>query len=355
MRTTALDPRKRFRAPESRRPALGELRDALDRLLSCAVPPRRIVDLETRPMPYASSFALQEILVRLDDGGCVDLVCKDTGQAAMLPDARRIKPRFLYDPIREGATYESILAPFGIDAPRFYGRTIDERRGRYWLFLERVSGPPLTEVGDFDVWRQASGWLARMHCRLASEPAMAGAATRVPLVRYDGAHWRRWMARAERHVRGDGAESRSRRIRLAWLASRHEAAVEEMSALPAGFVHGEFFASNVLVQGAARNIRVRPLDWELAGIGPVLMDLAALVSGRWNDAARIELAMSYHAALDRDGKMWLPREAFLRALDCCRLQIAIRHLGWAAQWTPPSPHAQDWLGDALHAAERIGL
>jgi hypothetical protein len=85
------------------------------------------------------------------------------------------------------------------------------------------------------------------------------------------------------------------------------------------------------------------------------MDLAALASGRWNDAARTELAMSYHAALDRDGKMWLPREAFLRALDCCRLQIAIRHLGWAAQWTPPSPHTQDWLGDALHAAERIGL
>jgi len=51
----------------------------------------------------------------------------------------------------------------------------------------------------------------------------------------------------------------------------------------------------------------------------------------------------------------LPREAFLRALDCCRLQIAIRHLGWAAQWTPPSPHTQDWLGDAFHAAERIGL
>ena len=355
MRATARDPRERFGVPEGRRPALGELRDALDRLLSCAVSPRRIVDLETRPMPYASSFALEEIRARLDDGSCVDVVCKDTGHAAMLPDARRIKPRFLYDPIREVATYESILAPFGIDAPRFYGRTIDERHGRYWLFLERVSAPPLTEVGDFDVWRQASDWLARMHSRFASEPAMARAATRVPLVRYNGAHWRRWMVRAERHVGDSGAESRSRRVRLAWLASRQEAAVEEMSALPVGFVHGDFFASNVLVQGAARNIRVRPLDWELAGIGPVVMDLAALTSGRWSDTERTELAMSYHAALDPDGKVWLPRESLLRALDCCRLQIAIRHLGWAAQWTPPSPHTQDWLGDALHAAERIGL
>ena len=355
MRTTALDRPTRGRAPESRRPALGELHDALDRLLSCAEPPRRIIDLETRPMPYASSFALEEILVRLDDGGRMNLVCKDTGQAAMLPGARRIKPRFLYDPIREVATYESILAPFSVDAPRFHGRTIDERRGRYWLFLERVSGPPLTEVGDFDVWRQASGWLARMHSRLASEPAMATAATRVPLVRYNEAHWRRWMVRAERYGRGSAAESRSRRMRLAWLASRHDAAVAEMSALPAGFVHGECFASNVLVQGAGRSIRVRPLDWELAGIGPLLMDLAALTAGRWNDAARTELAMSYHAALDRDGPLWLPREAFLRALDCCRLQIAIRQLGWATQWTPPSTHTQDWLGDALHAAERVGL
>jgi len=354
MRTTVSDQAFRACTPDGRRPAPSELRDALDRMLSSALPRRRIVDLETRPMPYASSFALDEIRLRLDDGGTVDLVCKDTGQAAMLAVAQRIKPRFLYNPIREIATYESILAPLGIDAPRFYGKTIDKRRGRYWLFLERVSGQPLTEIGDFDVWRNASRWLARMHSGVASETAMAHAATTVPLVRYDRAHWRRWMARAERYVRG-GPEPLSRRTRFALLASQYEAVIEETAALPAGFVHGELFASNVLVQHAGAGVRVCPLDWELAGIGPVLIDLAALTAGRWSDAEQAELATSYHAALDPDSEIWLPREAFVRALDCCRLQIAVRHLGWATRWTPPSPHTQDWLGHALHAAERIGL
>jgi aminoglycoside phosphotransferase (APT) family kinase protein len=354
MRTTASDQAFRVSIPDGGRPAPGELRDALDRLLSNALPHRRILDLETSAMPYASSFALEEIRVRLDDGDSVDIVCKDTGQAAMLAVAQRIKPRFLYNPIREIATYESILAPLGIDAPRFYGRIIDGRRGRYWLFLERVSGRPLTEIGEFEVWRNASAWLARMHSRVASEPAMAHAATAVPLLRYDRAHWRRWRARAERHVQG-GAEPLSRRTRFAQLASRYEAVVEQTTALPAGFVHGEFFASNVLVQHAGTDVRVCPLDWELAGIGPVLIDLAALTAGRWSDTEQTALAMSYHAALDPDSELWLPREAFVRALDCCRLLIAVRQLGWAAQWTPPSLHTQDWLGHALHAAERIGL
>jgi hypothetical protein len=339
---------------DRRRPRPGELHDALDRLLSRAVPLRRIVDIESRPMPYASSFAIEEIRVRLDDGRTLDLVCKDAGEAAMLLDAKRVKPRFLYNPIREIATYESILAPLGVDAPRFFGSTIDERARRYWLFLERVRGRPLTEVGEFDAWRNACRWLARMHSRLACEPAMAGIAATVPLVRYDRTHWRRWIARADRYVRG-GAEPLWRRRRFARLVSRYDAVIDAMAGLPARFVHGEFFASNVLVQHAGSDVRVCPLDWELAGIGPVLIDLAALTAGRWSEAARTDLAMSYHEALDPGGNTWLPRDAFVRALDCCRLQIAVRQLGWAAQWTPPSPHTQDWLGDALHSAESIGL
>ena len=45
----------------------------------------------------------------------------------MLPDARRIKPGFLSNPLREIAMYASILAPCGISAPRFYGSVIDPR------------------------------------------------------------------------------------------------------------------------------------------------------------------------------------------------------------------------------------
>src|SRR5688572_29057660 len=114
-----------------------ELRTALEALFSRVSASPRIVDFHTRPWPYASSFAIEEANVRFEDGTILELVCKDTGEAGMLPEARRIKPRFLYDPLRESATYERILAPLDAGAPRCYGTAIDERRGRYWLFLER--------------------------------------------------------------------------------------------------------------------------------------------------------------------------------------------------------------------------
>ena len=86
-----------------------ELRAALEALFSRVSSSPRIVDLDTRPLPYASSFAIEEANVRFEDGSILELVCKDTGEAAMLPEARRIKPRFLYNPLREIATYERIL------------------------------------------------------------------------------------------------------------------------------------------------------------------------------------------------------------------------------------------------------
>ena len=317
--------------------------------------PSRIVDLDTWPMPYASSFAIEEVTVRFEDGRRLELVCKDTGRAAMLPEARRIKPRFIHHPLREIATYERILAPFALGAPRFYGSVVDRNRGHYWLVLERVPGVPLTEVGDFAVWRQVSGWLADVHGRLARDPGLAAATAQVPLVQYDRANARVWMERAQQHLEADTARPRSIRRRFASLASKYERFLDELTALPTGFVHGEFFASNVLVEITAGGRRVRPVDWELSGIGPMLMDLAALTAGSWTDDEREDLATSYHRVARAEPWTSLSHDDFMRALDCCRLQLAVQRCGWARQWTPPATHRQDWLGEALHTAGRLGF
>ena len=331
-----------------------ELRAALEGLLG-RVSSKRIVEVEAHPLPYASSYQIEDVSVRFDDGSLLELVCKDTSEAGMLPEARRIKPTFLNNPLREIATYEKILGPFDVGAPRFYGSTIDERRGRYWLFLERVRGVPLTEVGDFTVWRQVSAWLASMHVRIARDDGLANAIAAVPLVQYGRAQARVWMERAQWYLHADETQPRSGRLRFASLLSDHEGVLDEIAALPAGFVHGELFASNVLVETATGQVRVRPVDWEVAGIGPMLMDLAALVAGRWTEDERAELAMGYRTAIGEDGETSEGYDNFLRALDCCRLQLAIQRLGWARQWTPPATHTQDWLGEALHAADRLGL
>jgi hypothetical protein len=329
----------------------GELYAALDRLLArrgCAP----IADVAARPMLYASSASIEEVDARLDDGRVVRLVCKDAGNPAILPAARGVKPRFLRNPRREIAVYESVLGPAPVGAPTCYGHMIDRRRGRYWLFLERIAGPPLAEVGDFDVWRHVSRWLARMHTDARLRARVSASIDSVPLVRYDSVFYRRWMSRARDFQLTTSQASSSERMRFQWLASRYSAIVDEIDRLPVGFVHGEFYASNILIEGAVAAARVRPLDWELAGIGSPLIDLAALTAG-WKDEPRRELALSYHRELDSRDPSWLPFEAFTRALDCFRVQLAVRCLGWARRWTPPRSHARDWLGEALQAAERI--
>ena len=352
----AAQPAAVLRADATRRrpPQRPELSAAMTTLFGHARA-SRIVDLDIWPLPYASSFAIDEVKVRFDDGSTLELVCKGTGKAAMLPEARRIKPRFIHHPLREIATYERILAPFGAGAPRFYGSVVNRQRGDYWLFLERVRGVPLTEVGDFATWRHVSAWLGHVHARLGRDPALADAAALVPLVRYDRANARVWMERAQQHLEADVVRPRSIRRRFASLASRYDAFLDELAALPSGFVHGEFFAANVLVEISAGLRRVRPVDWELAGMGPMLMDLAALTAGSWTEDERAELAASYQRAAAPEPRMSTPHNGFMRALDCCRLQLAVQRLGWARQWTPPATHRQDWLGEALSVADRLGL
>ncbi|MDQ3817154.1 MAG: hypothetical protein M3362_05625, partial [Acidobacteriota bacterium] len=115
---------------------------------------RRVVELKRRPSNYHSSFAIEELEVYTDDGGCLQLVFKDLSPAALLEGALRAKPEFLYHPEREIETYRQVLAPNNL-GPNFFGSRVERGEGRYWLFLEKVSGLELYQVGDFHAWCEA--------------------------------------------------------------------------------------------------------------------------------------------------------------------------------------------------------
>ena len=66
--------------------------------------------------------------------------------------------------------------------------------------------------------------------------------------------------------------------------SLRPSSTERLLALPVGFIHGELYPSNVLV--GERTGRICAVDWEMAGIGPLLLDLAALTSGAWTQRAQ---------------------------------------------------------------------
>jgi hypothetical protein len=263
----------------------------------------------------------------------------------MLADARTARPAFLYDPRREMETYRQILTPADMGTATFHGAICDGSNYRYWLLIERVVGCELYTIGSVAIWQLVACWLARLHCRHLGQHE--GLAQRVPLLRHDGDFYRFWLPRALQFSANSSSASLDR------LRRGYEQVVERLLALPTTFIHGDFYASNILIQETGHSVRVCPIDWEMAALGPGLVDLAALIAGKWTAEEQEMFAASYHAALPPDKPS--SRETFLKELDCCRLYLAVKWLGWSATWTPPAAQAHDWLGEALMLVDKLNL
>lgn len=291
------------------------LREGLERALGRPVP-----RFARRPFPYASSAPVEEVLI----DGAAPLLFKDC-----TPRPGAVRPAFVADPRREAEVYAGLLD--GLDAPACLGSVVDATR--VWLFLERVDGAPLWQCGDLAAWEAAARWLARMHA--APVPA------RVPsrLLRHDEALLTQWVERAIAMAPPGTLES----VRRPALR-----AVRRLAAQAPRLVHGELYPSNVLVQdGGGACPRIRPVDWETAGIGPGVLDLAALTSGAWDPARRAQVVAAYAGALPGGG---VDLEA---ALDAARLVVALQWVGWSRGWTAPAAHRHDWLAEARALAGRI--
>jgi aminoglycoside phosphotransferase (APT) family kinase protein len=299
-----------------------------------------VVEFRREPSQYRSSFALEEIRVRIDDGRTLEIVFKDVSRRGLSVSARAAKPAFLYDSRREIRTYVEALNPSRLGTAVCYGAVEAAEAGRHWLFLEKVEGRTLYQVGEFQIWREAAAWLAGLHERFAKRVASLRHA--IPLLKYDGDYYRLWPKRALAFV--EKSTSDATRRRLERIVARYERVVERLTSLPVTLIHGEFYASNVLVQQTSKGLRVCAVDWEMAAIGPNLIDLAALIAGRWTEQEKAELVTHYKASAEP-----------LAALADCRLHLAMQWLGWAAEWSPPTHHAHDWLAEALTLADQLGL
>jgi hypothetical protein len=260
-----------------------------------------------RPFEYRSSAPMAELEA---DGRT--LLLKDLSRSALTENARRAKLEFLHDPRREPYVYRELLGGSGTAEFVAY----DEERE--WLVLEKVEGTELYQVGELELWAGALRWLARLHERFL------GLAHRAPLLRYDQAFFRLWPERASLDLPG------------------YDAVVEQLAALPTTLVHGELYASNVLVS----QDRVCPVDWELAGVGPGVVDVAALTMG-WPDEERRMLVDAYLGEL-RD-----PPEP--EDVDRAALHLAVQWLAWSEDWTPPPEHSRDWQAELPHLIARAGL
>lgn len=302
--------------------------------------------LDRRPFPYRSTFPLEAIEIRMSDGTERSVVFKDLSRRGPDDPVWQIKAPFLHDPRREIEVYRDVLVPEGVTAPSCLAVEIDPAHDRYWLFLEMVEGELLWQIGDLDVWMTAARWLADLHARFADSTSSLP----LRLLVHDRDFHRRWIDRAERFAHRPGT-SNGKGGDFSWLAQRCLKVAEWVGDQPRTFLHGEFYPSNVVVERGKGPVRIRPVDWEMASVGPGLMDLAALTSGAWSEEERKKIATAYREALP--DRLRPPASALLEGLDRCRLLLAVQWLGWSAGWTPPSDHAHDWKATAIELAEAV--
>ncbi len=294
------------------------------------------------PSRYRSTHILEEVDVELDDGRVVRLLLKAYG-ASTLEGEPLARPWFVSDPFRELWAYEHVLDPVRHDVPRLLGTIDGGGRGGERIVLERMEGRELYQVGEFEAWLAAARWLARFHGEGRS--MVESLRDSGHLLEQDARLHGRWLGRAIHFARARGRPWDA--AALEGLGGIVDDAVQTLARVPRTVIHGEFYASNVLVSGAPKGWRVRPVDWEGIAAGPGVLDLAALVAG-WEDRKKEEITDAYRRTCD-------PRPAggpagFRRELLCARLIGAVQWLGWAESWTPPREHAQDWLAEASHVA-----
>jgi hypothetical protein len=274
-------------------PADADLRAALERELG------PLDGLAREPSPSASTARLERVRVRTADGRSRDLVLKSGGR----------------DTAREVAAYRDVLAGAGVGTAALVAGSTELG----WLLLDHVPGRPLWTSGDLGDWCATARWLAQAHARLAPRARALG-----PAPGDAGAQLARAVARDPR---------------AAGLRRAHQRAVAALRRAPRTVVHGELFPSNVLLTERGGPCVV---DWETAGEGAGLLDLAALTLG-WPPAPAHEIARSYGGDLS--------------LLPAARLVVSVRWLG------EPAPAAQagggraartDWWAHAEAAAREAG-
>jgi len=259
--------------------------------------PRTIVHLRRRISPYSSSSTIENLEVELDGRQRLRLVLKDLSPDSTLTAARTVRPAFLYRPEREIRIYQNVLPHGGLGTAVCYGSVESEAEQRYWLFLERVEGPLLWQVGSMAVWEDAARWLALLHSRyelnetsLGQEVRVSGVPDLAGVLHYDERLLRTWLPRAETFLRS----KHSPQCRAQWrhfdrIANRYDRVIERLLHMDKALIHGEFFPSNIIVRDGSLLFPICPIDWEVAGVGPGLVDLAALTLGNWSSEKRTRL------------------------------------------------------------------
>jgi hypothetical protein len=276
-----------------------------------------VVSVRSEASRFATSSPVQVVTVDLGDGSRIRLFVKRLGPD---PSGHPDKAR----PDREPLVYRRLLAGRGLPAPGFYGSDHSRGSRQEVLFLEHIDDWNLRYHG-LDHWNSAARALARLHTHFACRQEDLDDADF--LLRLDSTYFRAWALRALEAV---GAASPVLRRRLELALRGHDEISRLLTEQPRTLVHNDLAPKNVIADTSAAPARILFVDWEMAGAGCGLLDLAHLKHGLEGREER-DLCTVYQDELRRLGMAYDPDE-FRRLLAACDLQNTLYRLAHIRAW-----------------------
>lgn len=247
---------------------------------------------------------------------------------------KRLHPGLkLYGNEREVLVYQKLLVGGRFGAPELYASLYDEEHGRYWLFLEDVGDWTLDDC-DLPEWLAATHWLAEMHCTYQGrEDDLCS----LYCLEDHGQDYYCLIAETARHNLRL-ASNMSALARFDTLMRPFDAVIEYLTRQPRTLVHGDIFTKNLMVQ---KDARIRPIDWESAGIGVAAWDLARLMDG-WG-ADKPQFIEAYLDAVSQRIAQPIDRPKFARTLAHCEIINTLWHLRWSVEECQHAPSVDGLL------------
>jgi hypothetical protein len=273
-----------------------------------------------------SSHPVEKLRLRLDDGQQLKVVFKRlTTDIRPEPNGNR----------REVLVYRRLLAGGRFGAPEVYASVLDEARGRFWLFLEDV-GPLTLKNGDLEEWFASVRLLAEIHgAYLGRGAELRGLNC---LADHNGDYYRAIAAGArENLVRASDPRALAR---YDALMRPFDALADDLARQPRALVHGDIIPKNLAIQPAAR---IRPIDWESAGVGSPFLDLARLLDGWGKD--KPNFLETYLEELDRQAAASVDRPSARRAFTQCEIVSILWNLRWSVENCQDEENVNDLLDE----------
>lgn len=290
-----------------------------------------VLAVHRTPSPYAGVFPAEVVAVELTSGERISIFVKHLGEEQQSHPDKRIRDR-------EVRVYDELLGDRGLPVPRFLGSGLNEATGCRELFLEYVDGWNL-KYQDLRHWYTAARRLAQLHLAFARQGDFL--LEQDFLLRLDRDYLLAWAGRAVAAVSSLSAELASR---LQRTVDDLGTAVDLLAAQPPTLVHNDLAPKNVIAETSVSLDRTCIVDWEMAGVGCGLIDLAHLTYGlppreaeRMFDLYGEELTGTGFVPSDEEG---------LRLLASCRLHGTLYRLAHAEVWRLPLGRVGEWIDDS---------